>query len=94
MNAGMEIFGYRFRNGALLQEALTTPACRMDEPEVRDNQRLEFLGDAILGLLSAEKVFEAFPNDQEGVRLTRMKKNIRRNTARIPITARSPVLNP
>ena len=66
MNAAMEIFGYRFRNGALLQEALTTPACRMDEPDVRDNQRLEFLGDAILGLLSAERVFGAFPNDQEG----------------------------
>ena len=62
----MEIFGYRFRNGALLQEALTTPACRMDEPEVCDNQRLEFLGDAVLGLLSAERVFKAFPGDQEG----------------------------
>ena len=71
----MEILGYAFRDESLLQEALTTPACRMDEPEVRDNQRLEFLGDAVLGLLSAERVFGAFPGEQEGaltVRRTHM----------------------
>ena len=62
----MEIFGYRFRDGALLQEALTTPSCRMDVPNVRDNQRLEFLGDSVLGLLCAERVFAAFPDEPEG----------------------------
>ncbi|MGN0832130.1 MAG: ribonuclease III [Kiritimatiellia bacterium] len=63
----MEIFGYEFANGSLLEEALTTPSFRMDRPDARDNQRLEFLGDAILGLLSAERLFAEFPDEQEGV---------------------------
>lgn len=61
--------GYTFRNEALLAEALTAPSCRMDSPNVRDNQRLEFLGDAALGLLAAERLFGEFPREQEG-RLT------------------------
>ncbi|MBQ6329929.1 MAG: ribonuclease III [Kiritimatiellae bacterium] len=71
----MEILGYEFRDGRLLQEALTTPACRMDAPDSRDNQRLEFLGDAVLGLLSAERVYGEFPGEKEGsltVRRTHM----------------------
>lgn len=70
-----EIFGYTFTNAALLEEALTTPSYRMDEPSVRDNQRLEFLGDAVLGLLSAERLFTEFPAEEEGaltVRRTHM----------------------
>lgn len=59
--------GYAFRDAALLERALTTPACRMDHPEGGDNQRLEFLGDAVFGLLSAEAVYDAFPDDAEGV---------------------------
>ena len=62
----VETIGYAFRDAALLEEALTTPAYRMDEPDARDNQRLEFLGDAILGLLSAERVFAEFPDEPEG----------------------------
>ena len=42
----MEIFGYEFKNPALLEEALTTPAYRMECPSARDNQRLEFLEEA------------------------------------------------
>ena len=62
----MEMFGYEFRDAALLETALTTPSYRMDRPEAADNQRLEFLGDAVLGLLSAERVFAEFPDDPEG----------------------------
>ena len=58
--------GYVFRDASLLDRALTTPACRMDRPDVEDNQRLEFLGDAVFGLLSADSVYKAFPADQEG----------------------------
>ena len=58
--------GYAFRDASLLETALTTPACRMDRPEVEDNQRLEFLGDAVFGLLSADAVFAAYPWEQEG----------------------------
>ena len=62
----MEIFGYDFRNAALLEEALTTPAFRMASPKARDNQRLEFLGDAVLGLLAADRLYAECPADGEG----------------------------
>ena len=71
----MEIFGYTFKDEALLKEALTTPAFRMDRPNATDNQRLEFLGDAVLGLLAAERLYAAFPGEAEGtltVRRTHM----------------------
>ncbi len=58
--------GYKFKDPALLDRALTTPACRMDRPDALDNQRLEFLGDAVFGLLSAEAVFKMHPDEQEG----------------------------
>lgn len=61
-----EKIGYTFKDVSLLETALTTPACRMDRPEVEDNQRLEFLGDAVFGLLSADAVFAAYPWEQEG----------------------------
>ena len=61
-----ESIGYTFKDRSLLERALTTPACRMDRPEVKDNQRLEFLGDAVFGLLSAEAVFKTHPDEQEG----------------------------
>ena len=58
--------GYRFRDRTLLARALTSPACRMDRPDAKDNQRLEFLGDAVFGLLAADAVFSAYPDEQEG----------------------------
>ena len=61
-----EIFGYEFHDPALLREALTTPACRMVEPGVADNQRLEFLGDAVLGFLAAERLYAEYPDEPEG----------------------------
>lgn len=60
------IFGYTFRNPALLEEALTTPAYRMDWPEARDNQRLEFLGDAVLDFLAADQLYAESPTAEEG----------------------------
>lgn len=67
--------GYEFKNSELLELALTTPAFRMDNPDAKDNQRLEFLGDAVFGILAAEVVFAHFPDDKEGrltVRRTRL----------------------
>ena len=58
--------GYEFGNVSLLEEALTSPSCRMERPDAVDNQRLEFLGDAVFGLLSADAVFAAYPDEQEG----------------------------
>jgi len=62
----MEIFGYEFRNTQLLDEALTTPAYRMQFPQATDNQRLEFLGDAVLGLLAADRLYADLPTAAEG----------------------------
>jgi ribonuclease-3 len=69
MNELEKRIGYAFKDASLLEAALVTPACRMEMPEIEDNQRLEFLGDAVFGLLSADAVYEAYPWDQEG-RLT------------------------
>jgi ribonuclease-3 len=59
--------GYRFRNRVLLLEALTHPSYRHEHTEVSfDNQRLEFLGDAVLSLISANCLYAALPNSAEG----------------------------
>ncbi len=62
-----EKIGYTFKDPALLDRALSTPSVRMVDPTAKDNQRLEFLGDAVFGLLSAERVFTLNPDDQEGL---------------------------
>ena len=60
--------GYAFKNRALLETALTCPSYRADHvaARVEDNQRLEFLGDAVFGLLSAQQVFERYADEDEG----------------------------
>lgn len=66
-----EKIGYMFRDAALLERALTTPSVRQSAPDTPDNQRLEFLGDAVLGLLTADALCAAFPDEQEGPLTTR-----------------------
>lgn len=68
---------YVFRNPLLLREALTHRSLlnEIAEEGRRDNERLEFLGDAILGFLMAEWLMEAFPAEQEG-ELTRMRSDL------------------
>lgn len=63
---------YAFRNPELLRTALTVPAPNRTEP---DNQRLEFLGDAVLQLLVSETLFRRFPDANEGV-LTDMRLHL------------------
>ncbi len=62
----MQLFGYEFKSEALAIEAITTPSYRMVDPKVKDNQRLEFLGDAVLELIVSEALFQAQPNAKEG----------------------------
>lgn len=71
----MEIFGYRFANEALLEQALTTASYRMRDPKAADNQRLEFLGDAVLQMLATEYVFARHPHEHEG-KLTARRKHM------------------
>ncbi|HAS81846.1 MAG TPA: ribonuclease III [Verrucomicrobia bacterium] len=59
--------GYRFRNRDLLEKALVHPSYRYETDGVdEDNQRLEFLGDAVLGMLAAAHLFDAHPDKPEG----------------------------
>jgi ribonuclease-3 len=56
-----------FHNPLLLQQALTHKSYRQSHPDVEgDNERLEFLGDAVLDFLSAEFYFKVYPNQAEG----------------------------
>lgn len=59
--------GYRFRSPALLEEAMTHASFLADNPEAKtNNQRLEFLGDAVLHFVLTDALFRLFPNDREG----------------------------
>jgi ribonuclease-3 len=59
---------YRFNNRGLLVEALTHRSFVNEarEADSRDNQRLEFFGDAVLGLLVSRRLLERFPSTGEG----------------------------
>ncbi len=59
--------GHTFRDRELLERALTHQSYLADHPTtVESNQRLEFLGDAVLQILIAEALFQLFPSDREG----------------------------
>jgi len=57
----MKALGYTFRDEALLRRALTHPSMGRE-----DNQRLEFLGDAVLQYLMSDALYRAHPEDREG----------------------------
>lgn len=59
----------------LLDVALTHPSYAMEHQLRADNQRLEFLGDAVVDLLMGEYLFKAFPDDDEG-KLTKMRASL------------------
>lgn len=62
-----QAIGYRFRKKALLELALTHPSFRYEDRSTEDdNQRLEYLGDAVLSLISAEYLFKSSPEAREG----------------------------
>jgi ribonuclease-3 len=60
------VLEHRFQNGALLVEALTHTTYANEHPKARPNERLEFLGDSVVGLVVAQYIFERFPNLPEG----------------------------
>lgn len=61
-----ERLGYAFRDPTLLERAVTHPSLLQDQPSAESNQRLEFLGDAVLQLILTQALFELFPADREG----------------------------
>jgi len=59
--------GYTFRDPGLLKLALTHPSWLQENPaETVSNQRLEFLGDAVLQLVLTHALFEIYPREREG----------------------------
>lgn len=67
-----EILGYTFQDKSLIQAALTHPSATEGMPISACYERLEFLGDSILGAIVASDMFEKFPQMDEG-ELTRLK---------------------
>ena len=69
-----ERLGLRFRDPSILREALTHTSYVNENPcqVTTDNERLEFLGDAVLDFLVAEELFLRFPTAREG-ELTAMR---------------------
>ncbi len=57
----MKALGYSFRDEALLRRALTHPSVGKE-----DNQRLEFLGDAVLQYLMSDRLYREYPEEREG----------------------------
>ncbi|MFM8386040.1 MAG: ribonuclease III [Planctomycetia bacterium] len=67
------VIGYHFANPMLLEVALTHSSLRTPEREC--NERLEFLGDSVLGLVVTEELYRQLPDQAEG-ELTRLKSAI------------------
>src|SRR5580765_8499342 len=65
-----DAIGYRFRRPELLRAALTHTSGA--NTRAASNERLEFLGDSVLGLVTCEQLFLRFPDYQEGD-LTKVK---------------------
>ncbi|HCM83866.1 MAG TPA: ribonuclease III [Rhodospirillaceae bacterium] len=61
-----EILNYRFRDEMLLTDAITHPSRRSAHSKTSAYERLEFLGDRVLGLVIAEILLRAFPDESEG----------------------------
>jgi len=57
-----EVLGYKFKSSKLITEALT----HKSNKQPYDNERLEFLGDAVLDLVVGEFLYMKFPNSDEG----------------------------
>lgn len=84
-----ERLGYRFSNPSLLQEALTHRSAAHQKAGGRrrnkakgagSNERLEFIGDRVLGLLMAELLLERYPGEQEGALGSRLAHLVSRAT--------------
>jgi ribonuclease III len=76
MNPLEERMGYKFRNGLLLAEALTHPSISLERRNYPfDNQRLEFLGDAVIQIVVTEHLYRLYPDFSEGV-MTKLRTRI------------------
>ena len=74
--------GVVFRDKSLLQRALTHRSYLNEHPEFpfEDNERLEFLGDAVLDFVTGEYLYHRFPEQREGSLTSLRSVLVRRNT--------------
>jgi ribonuclease-3 len=77
LSALEETIGYRFSDRELMERALRHGSA-MAAQSAGSYQRLEFLGDAVLGNAVAQMLFDAFPNDDQG-QLTRKRVHLVRS---------------
>lgn len=68
-----DVLGYTFKDEAILTEALTHASCA--DSRLQSNERMEFLGDAILGFVVCEYLYQKFPDLLEGD-LTKIKSAV------------------
>ena len=57
---------HKFKNTALLEEALTHKSYAMERGGAAFNERLEFLGDSVLAAIVAHYLFKRYPDEDEG----------------------------
>lgn len=69
------ILGYSFKDTAILEEALTHKSFAGEHRATVHNERLEFLGDSILGAIVADYIYGRCPHSEEGV-LSKIKSNL------------------
>ena len=75
-----KVLGYTFQDKDILREALTHKSYVAERRQSKDNERLEFLGDSVLGLVVAGYLYNLLGTKEEGV-LSKIKSNLvsRRN---------------
>jgi ribonuclease-3 len=78
--------GYKFSDLQILEEAFTHRSYRFEQKLDYDNQRLEFLGDAVLGFLLADYVYRKQEDQPEGV-LTVLRSNVASGVALAELAA-------
>jgi len=76
----MDRLGHVFENPALISRALTHTSVDAGDGPAASYERLEFLGDRVLGLVVAEMLLEVFPNAVEGELAPRFNALVRRET--------------
>ena len=77
--------GYQFKKESLLVQSLTHPSYMVKaEKEERSNQRLEFLGDAVLELIVSEYLFQEFPEIREGP-LTQFRSTLVKGSVQVEL---------
>ena len=71
-----KIIKYTFKNTSLLRTSLTHKSFDKE----RNNEKLEFLGDRVLGLVISEKLLEKFPDEKEGIIDKKFSNLVNKNT--------------